>query len=149
VTAPKSKTTAPSTRRSTQPSSSSGSSAAQVVALVNAERAKVGCGPVAESSRLDAAAYGHSKDMATQDYFSHVSQDGRTFDVRIRAAGYSGRTLGENIAAGQATPAAVMQSWMNSAGHRANILNCSFKDLGVGVARGGSYGIYWTQDFGG
>jgi uncharacterized protein YkwD len=116
---------------------------------VNAERAKVGCGALRESSALDAAASGHSKDMATQDYFSHVSLDGRTFDQRIRAAGYSGRTLGENIAAGQRTASAVMASWMSSSGHRANILNCAFKQIGVGVASGGSYGIYWTQDFGG
>ena len=92
---------------------------------------------------------GHSADMAANDYFTHDSQDGRTFADRIRATGYSKGTIGENIAAGQQTPDAVMQSWMDSAGHRANILNCAFTDMGVGIGRGGSYGTYWTQDFGG
>ena len=87
--------------------------------------------------------------MAAKDYFSHTSKDGRTFADRIRAAGYAGGTIGENIAAGQATASAVMRSWMGSSGHRANILNCSFTALGVGHGRGGSYGHYWTQDFGG
>ncbi|WP_426564401.1 CAP domain-containing protein [Angustibacter sp. McL0619] len=141
------KTTAPTTSKPV--SKPSGSMVSQVIALVNSERGRAGCGALRESSQLDAAAYGHSKDMATHDYFSHVSQDGRTFDVRIRAAGYSGHTLGENIAAGQRTASAVMASWMGSSGHRANILNCAFKQIGVGVASGGSYGTYWTQDFGG
>ena len=117
--------------------------------LVNAERDKAGCGPVRSNSALQRAAQGHSVDMAAEDYFSHTGTDGRTFADRIRAAGYTGGTIGENIAAGQATASAVMRSWMGSAGHRANILNCRFTSLGVGYARGGSYGTYWTQDFGG
>ncbi|GAA4351362.1 hypothetical protein GCM10023145_15470 [Angustibacter luteus] len=120
-----------------------------MLALVNTARSTAGCRPVTSDAALTRAAVGHSTDMATHDYFSHVSQDGRTFDQRIHAAGYSGGLLGENIAAGQRSPAAVMDSWMNSPGHRANILNCGFSKLGVGVARGGSYGVYWTQDFGG
>ena len=64
-------------------------------------------------------------------------------------AGYTPwTTLAENVAAGQQTPEAVVAAWMNSAGHRANILNPSFRDIGVGVAKGGSYGIYWAQEFG-
>ena len=121
----------------------------QVLSLVNAERDKAGCNAVRSNSALNRAAQGHSADMAAQDYFSHTSKDGRTFSQRIRAAGYSGGTLGENIAAGQSTASAVMRSWMASSGHRANILNCRFTALGVGYARGGSYGYYWTQDFGG
>ena len=117
--------------------------------LVNSERAKAGCRAVRANSALKRAAQGHSADMAAKDYFSHTSKDGRTFADRIRAAGYPGGTIGENIAAGQTTASAVMRSWMGSSGHRANILNCSFTALGVGYARGGSYGYYWTQDFGG
>jgi uncharacterized protein YkwD len=123
--------------------------AAQVLTLVNAERARAGCGALATSSALQTAAQGHSADMAANDYFSHTSQDGRTFSDRIRAAGYTGGAIAENIAAGQATASAVMTSWMNSPGHRANILNCAYRYLGVGYAKGGTYGTYWTQDFGG
>jgi uncharacterized protein YkwD len=123
--------------------------AGQVLSLVNAERAKAGCNAVRSNSALTRAAQGHSADMAAHDYFSHTSKDGRTFSQRIRAAGYSGGTIGENIAAGQSSASAVMRSWMGSSGHRANILNCRFTALGVGYARGGGYGYYWTQDFGG
>jgi hypothetical protein len=121
----------------------------EVVALVNSERAAAGCGPVTSNGALDAAAQGHSADMAANDYFSHTSLDGRSFGDRIRAAGYSGGSIAENIAAGQGSASSVMASWMESPGHRANILDCSFRHIGVGVARGGSYGTYWTQTFGG
>lgn len=134
---------------SPKPVTASSGVAAQVLTLVNAERAKAGCGALATSSALQRAAQGHSADMAANDYFSHTSQDGRTFADRIRAAGYTGGAIAENIAAGQATATAVMTSWMNSPGHRANILNCAYRYLGVGYAKGGTYGTYWTQDFGG
>ena len=123
--------------------------AGQVLSLVNSERAKAGCGAVRSNTALQRAAQGHSADMAANDYFSHTSKDGRTFADRIRAAGYGGSTIGENIAAGQSTASAVMRSWLASSGHRANILNCAFTAMGVGYAKGGSYGHYWTQDFGG
>lgn len=121
----------------------------EVLRLVNVERAKVGCGAVAENPALATSARAHSIDMAQNNYFSHTSQDGRSPFDRMRAAGYTGNRMAENIAAGQPTPAAVMDAWMNSAGHRANILNCAYTDLGVGVASGGQYGTYWTQNFGG
>ena len=121
--------------------------AAEVVRLVNVARAKAGCGPVRVDSRLTTAARLHSEDMARQNYFSHTSLDGRSPWDRILAQGYRAGSA-ENIAAGYATPAAVMDGWMNSPGHRANILACSSKAIGVGLGRGGSYGIYWTQDFG-
>ena len=121
----------------------------QFLSLVNSERAKAGCGAVRSNAALQRAAQGHSADMAAKNYFSHTSKDGRTFADRIRAAGYGGGTIGENIAAGQSTASAVMRSWMASSGHRANILNCAFTAMGVGYAKGGSYGHYWTQDFGG
>ncbi len=123
--------------------------AAQVLSLVNAERADAGCGPVRRDGRLEAAASAHSADMAAGDYFAHDSQDGRSFADRVRAAGYTGGAIAENIAAGQSSAAAVMASWMASDGHRANILDCAFTSMGVGYATGGSFGTYWTQDFGG
>ncbi|MFJ3220563.1 CAP domain-containing protein [Kitasatospora sp. NPDC086801] len=122
------------------------SSAQQVVDLVNVERAKAGCGPVTAEPRLAGAAQSHSDDMADRNYFDHVSPDGDHADHRIEVTGYRWSTWGENIARGQKDPAAVMDSWMNSPGHRANILNCAFKQLGVGV-RTGSGGPWWTQVF--
>lgn len=125
-----------------------GTKADEIVRLTNIERSKAGCGPLTADSRLATAAQAHSADMAAQNYFSHTSLDGRTFDARIHAAGFPGGSIAENIAAGNSTPAATMEQWMNSAGHRANILNCSYNRLGVGYAEGGSYRYYWTQDFG-
>ncbi|MFI0191912.1 sigma-70 family RNA polymerase sigma factor [Streptomyces sp. NPDC017082] len=120
---------------------------AQVVALVNKERATAGCGPVTEDPQLEAAAQGHSDDMAARDFFDHTNPDGAGPGERVTAAGYRWSTYGENIARGQQDPRAVMDSWMNSPGHRANILNCAFQDIGVGVHHG-SGGPWWTQDFG-
>ncbi|MET7986916.1 sigma-70 family RNA polymerase sigma factor [Streptomyces sp. NPDC005281] len=120
---------------------------AQVVALVNKERAAAGCGPVTEDPQLEDAAQAHSDDMAARDFFDHTNPDGVDPGKRITAAGYRWSTYGENIAMGQQTPQSVMDSWMNSPGHRANILNCSFKNIGVGVHKG-SGGPWWTQDFG-
>lgn len=120
---------------------------AQVVALVNKERSAAGCGPVAEDPLLDKAALGHSEDMDARDFFDHTNPDGADPGQRITAAGYTWSTYGENIAMGQQTPEAVMESWMNSPGHRANILNCAFKDIGVGVHEAPG-GPWWTQNFG-
>ncbi|MFJ4186520.1 CAP domain-containing protein [Kitasatospora sp. NPDC089509] len=120
--------------------------AQQVVDLVNVERAKAGCGPVSAEPRLASAAQSHSDDMADRNYFDHASPEGYHADHRIEATGYRWSTWGENIARGQKDPAAVMDAWMNSPGHRANILNCAFKQLGVGV-RTGTDGPWWTQVF--
>jgi uncharacterized protein YkwD len=135
---------------STAAPASSGGVTTQVVTLTNAERAKAGCGPLTVDATLTAVAQAHSQDMATHDYFDHNGQDGRTPFDRMTAAGYRYSTAAENIAAGQRTPQDVMTAWMNSPGHRANILNCSLKEIGVGYATGSSsqYGVYWTQDFG-
>jgi uncharacterized protein YkwD len=131
----------------TTPVSGSTAEAQQVLTLVNAERTKAGCSPVVLNAQLTQAALGHSKDMAAQNFFSHTSKDGRTFVDRIRATGYDA-ARSENIATGQKTPAEVMTSWINSSGHQANILDCSAKAMGVGVARSDTGGVYWTQDFG-
>ncbi|MER5635442.1 sigma-70 family RNA polymerase sigma factor [Kitasatospora sp. NPDC002227] len=119
----------------------------QVIDLVNAQRAKAGCGPVKSNAQLQKAAQGHSDDMAARNFFDHTNPDGQGPQARIDATGYRWSTWGENIAMGQADPPSVMDSWMNSPGHRANILNCAFTDLGVGVHYG-SGGPWWTQDFG-
>ncbi|WP_329285983.1 CAP domain-containing protein [Streptomyces sp. NBC_00691] len=123
-----------------------GSEADQVIALVNAERAKAGCGPLSANATLTRAAQGHSDDMAARDFFDHTNPDGAGPGERVTAAGYPWSTYGENIAMGQSSPAQVMESWMNSPGHRANILNCDFKEIGIGIHSQG--GPYWTQVFG-
>jgi uncharacterized protein YkwD len=121
----------------------------QVLTLVNAERRKAGCAPVRLDPRLTAAALGHSRQMADKNFFSHTSPNGATFVDRIKAQGYP-RPRSENIAAGNTTAAATMKQWMNSPGHRANILDCKAKDMGLGAASraGSKFGTYWTQDFG-
>ncbi|WP_329085268.1 MULTISPECIES: CAP domain-containing protein [unclassified Streptosporangium] len=136
------------TTPTTAPTSAPGSSVSEeVVRLTNAERQKGGCGPLASDPQLRSAAQGHSDDMAAKNYFSHTSQDGRDMTDRIKASGFSPmRAWAENIAMGQRTPAEVVTAWMNSSGHRANIMNCAYTHLGVGVANS-SRGIYWTQNF--
>ncbi|MEV7688704.1 CAP domain-containing protein [Streptomyces bungoensis] len=119
---------------------------AEVLRLVNEERAKVGCSALAANSSLTGLAEGFSDDMAARGFFDHTDPDGATPWDRAAKAGITGLG-GENIARGQADAAAVMQAWMNSPGHRANILNCDFKTLGVGVHFGAG-GPWWTQDFG-
>ncbi|MGW0765497.1 sigma-70 family RNA polymerase sigma factor [Streptomyces sp. NPDC002676] len=119
----------------------------QVVALVNKERAAAGCGPVTENPQLEKAAQAHSDDMAARNFFDHTNPDGADPGQRITAAGYRWSTYGENIARGQQTAQSVMDAWMHSPGHRANILNCGFKNIGVGVHKG-TGGPWWTQDFG-
>jgi len=130
-----------------RPTTTAAAPATQILTRVNAERAKAGCKAVVLDPRLTAAAAGHAQDMATNNYFSHTSRDGRTFVDRIKAQGYP-VPRSENIAAGQPTVTAVMDAWMASAGHRANILDCSAVAMGAASATGGSYGIYWVQDFG-
>ncbi len=119
----------------------------QVVQLVNAEREKAGCAAMHTDNRLIAAAQKHSADMANRNYFSHTNPEGQDFAARITAEGYD-QPGGENIAAGQSSAEQVMAAWMESSGHKANILNCNFKAIGVGLGTGGEYGHYWTQDFG-
>ena len=142
--APTPSSSPPSTPKPTPQPKVDTSLAGQIVSLVNNERADGGCDPVAEEPHLDTAAQKHSDDMSARDYFSHDTPEGVHFDERIRDAGY--REPGaENIAKGATSAAQVMEMWMNSSGHRANILNCSLTKLGVGVTKSG---WYWTQDFG-
>jgi uncharacterized protein YkwD len=101
-------------------------------------------------ARLQCAARKHSKDMTTNNFFSHTGSDGSTLGTRVKAAGYNFRFAAENIAAGQTTPAAVVDGWMKSSGHCKNIMNKSLKNFGVGYSfsSSASFKHYWTQDFG-
>ena len=121
--------------------------AREVLRLVNVERGNVGAPPVLWDDALASVAYGHSVDMDRRDFFSHTNPSGQGPGERLSAAGVTGLTMwGENIAYGQSDPADVMQAWMNSTGHRNNILNPGFTHLGVGVHGPGT--IWWTQVFG-
>ncbi|MFI1603755.1 CAP domain-containing protein [Streptomyces griseofuscus] len=118
---------------------------AQIVQLVNAERAKAGCQPLTLNAKLTKAAQEHSADMAAHQNMSHTGSDGSDPGTRITQAGYTWSAYGENVAYGYSTAAEVMAGWMSSPGHRANILNCGYQEIGVGLAQPDSY---WTQDFG-
>ena len=121
----------------------------EVIRLVNVERDKAGCGSVRLNTKLRTAMRLHLQELGTHGdlYISHVSDDGRDFGARAREQGYTDAG-GENVARGQRNAADVMTSWMNSEGHRANILNCSFKALGAGAVRGVDDTIVWGQIFG-
>lgn len=101
--------------------------------LINAVRLAEGAEPLVYNARLDRAAQGHATDMVDNDYFSHVSQDGRTLADRVDATGYTYTALGENIARGQQSEQQVLDDWQGSSGHRANNENPVFQDFGLGV----------------
>lgn len=118
---------------------------AQVVALTNRARAQNGCRPLVHDPKLRVAAERHSADMAARDYFDHTSPDGRSPGDRIEAAGLATiRAWAENISMGQRSAAEAVTGWLDSPGHRANILNCAFTHIGVGHDPAGPY---WTQVF--
>ena len=107
--------------------------------------------PLTWNDKLTVAAEGHSQDMAAKDYFSHTSADGRTLADRVNATGYAWSSLGENIAAGYPGVKSVMDGWIASPGHCANLMNAGFAEVGVvcvpGVA-GDTFPTYWTMDLG-
>ncbi|WP_328770120.1 CAP domain-containing protein [Streptomyces sp. NBC_00286] len=142
---PTPKTTRPSKAPSAPASPADSGPTSRVLALVNAEREKAGCGPVTTNAKLTKAAQNHSQDMADHKNMSHTGSDGSDMGERLARVGYNFRSAGENVAAGYGTPESVMDGWMNSPGHKANILNCGFKELGIGLAQPGNY---WTQNFG-
>jgi len=132
-----------------------------VLARINQVRASgANCGsdgvfgaaaPVAWNDKLTLAAEGHSQDMAAKNYFSHTSADGRTLADRVDATGYAWSSLGENIAAGYPGINAVMDAWIASPGHCANLMNSDFAEVGVVCVPGGAadtYSTYWTMDLG-
>ncbi len=119
----------------------------KVVELVNKERAKAGLKALKMNTQLSKVATLKSQDMAKNNYFDHNSPTyGSPFDM-MKRFGITYRTAGENIAMGQTSPEQVMKGWMNSPGHRANILKASFTEIGVGVAKNSGGRLYWTQQF--
>jgi uncharacterized protein YkwD len=127
-----------------------------VLTLMNQKRASgCNCGtkwypkvaPLTLNDKLNKAANVHATDMATKNFFSHTGSDGSQPWTRITQQGYYWSYAGENIAAGYSTTSAVVQGWINSPGHCANIMNPNFTNLGVGYATGGSYRYYWVADF--
>jgi uncharacterized protein YkwD len=107
--------------------------------------------PVVWNALLTQAADGHSRDMAAQNYFSHTSLDGRSMSARVSATGYAWSSLGENIAAGYGSVNDVMQGWITSPGHCANLMNPGFTEVGMACAPGASgarYSTYWTMNLG-
>lgn len=126
----------------------------QVLGLVNEQRRQAGLKPLRLNAQLNAVAAAHSQDMALNDFFSHSGSNGSSIDDRISAAGYRYSLTGENIAAGFNSPATVVQGWMNSPRHRANILNPALQEIGVGMflldndTGRTNYRYYWTQNFG-
>ncbi len=121
------------------------SPAAVVVHLANQQRAAAGRAPLTIDASLTGAAMQHSDDQAARDRMSHVGSDGSNVGQRIVRNGGSFRTWGENVAAGFSTAAAVVDAWMNSPGHRRNILNGSFTRIGVGTAVAADGTRYWTM----
>ena len=117
---------------------------AQLVALINAERTQRGLNAVSVSPLLMQEAEAHSQDMIDRNFVSHTNPDGQDPGDRLDSAGYDWLTYGENIGAGQTTAQDMLDGWMNSSGHRANLLNANFTEIGVGYVTGGRYGHYWT-----
>ncbi|MEC0178483.1 CAP domain-containing protein [Paenibacillus favisporus] len=144
-----SKPSTPTTTTPSTPSNNSGSNtadksgyAAQVIKLVNQERAKAGLGALKENTKLSGMAMDKAKDMYSNNYFDHNSPTyGSPFDM-MKKYGISYSYAGENIAKGQKDPADVMNAWMNSEGHRANILNSHYTTIGVAYYNG-----VWVQEF--
>jgi uncharacterized protein YkwD len=122
-------------------------------ALINGQRMNVGLPALASNSALTSAARAHSQDMATSNTFSHTGSDGSDPFARMVTAGYSFSVAGENIYAGSQqnnSPSAAVSAWMGSSGHRENILNTSFTEVGLGYwcNENSTYGGYFTADFG-
>ena len=121
--------------------------AQEVIKLVNKERNAAGLSALAENSRLSEVAQAKAEDMMKNGYFSHTSPTyGSPFEM-MKTFGIAYKSAGENIAKGQKTPAAVMNGWMNSSGHRTNILNASFEQIGAGFCKDSSGVTYWVQMF--
>ena len=130
-----------------KPSTDFSSYQQQVLDLVNAERTKRGISALTLDSNLSSVATKKSQDMVNKNYFDHTSPTyGSPFDM-MKQFGISYRTAGEHIAKGQKTPQEVVTAWMNSEGHRKNILNPNFTNLGVGIAKDSKGTTYWTQMF--
>jgi uncharacterized protein YkwD len=146
-------TTAPPPATTTSAGGTSPSSyEAEVVRLTNAERAKAGCGALSVDTSLTQSAGGHAEDMVARHFFDHTNPDGEDPFERMADAGFHGSAMAENIAMGYATPQDALKGWMNSDGHRRNILNCGYNRIGVGYDPGEILDGYakgsWAQNFG-
>lgn len=129
----------------------------QVLAAVNKARAGAGCSALTVNAKLVAAAKGHAKAMAEQNFFGHASKNGAKFSNRIKAQGYRYSKVAENIGAGQSSAAGIMQDWLASSGHRKNILDCALSETGIAVVyqpddkplKGQTYAMkyYWVEVF--
>ncbi|WP_010238254.1 CAP domain-containing protein [Clostridium arbusti] len=156
VAKPTTSTNQPSTNTNTtttQPAQNSGQAstisaeANEVIRLVNVERSKSGLAPLKANADLSKVATAKAQDMIDKNYFSHTSPTyGSPFDMMTKF-GIKYTAAGENIAYGQKTPADVMNGWMNSPGHKANILNSNFTEIGVGMAKDKNGAPYWVQMF--
>jgi uncharacterized protein YkwD len=135
-----------SARSVTTPGAENTASATQALRLVNQERASAGCASVQLVSKLQIPAQRQSRDQAARDRMGHDGANGRTSNSRLSGLGYS--RWAENVTQFQNAPAAV-NFWSTSHGHRANMLNCAFKETGLAVARSNSGKLYWTQTLGG
>ncbi len=128
-----------------------------VLSAINSARAKAGCEPLRLNGKLMAAAKGHARAMAEQNFFGHAGKDGSRLSARIKRQGYSYRTAAENIAAGQKSAGQVVKSWLGSSGHRRNIMDCRMQETGIAVVyqaedrpiQGNSAPLryYWVQVF--
>ncbi len=128
-----------------------------VLDLVNAERASHGCGPLKINALLSQAAERESRDMVQGHFFNHTEPDGTTPGDRVKGTGYIYQMIGENIEVNTEEPGDAVVTWMNSPGHRANILTCAFRETGIAMVRQtddqpvdgvpGVYKAYWTQVF--
>lgn len=122
---------------------------AEVLSLLNRQRTQRGLDPVTTNATLEAQASQYACEMVFYRFFAHVNPaTGSTLGKRAEEFGYDYWIIGENLAAGQRTPAEVMADWMSSPCHRENILNPAFTEVGIGIRYGGEYGYYWVQEFG-
>ncbi|MFI1808479.1 CAP domain-containing protein [Streptomyces californicus] len=144
---PTSVTPASASPSPSQPAGTAAQFETDVLALVNVERANAGCRQLKLDEKLRAAARAHAADMAARNYYDHVSPEGEGPGERMRKAGYPIGSWGENIHKGPKDPKTAMRDWMNSPAHRTNILDCSYKDIGVGVNLTAN-GPWWVQNFG-
>lgn len=127
------------------PPSGAVSLAAEVVRLTNLQRAAAGRSALSAHPLVGAAAVAHSQDQAARQRMGHTGSDGSDAGTRLTRAGFTWRAWGENVAAGQRSARDVVTAWMNSAGHRTNMLSSSFTTIGIGVVTGADGARYWTM----
>ncbi len=120
---------------------------AQLIDLINAERVRRGLDALSVNPVLMQVAEAHSQDMVNRNFFDHINPDGQGPDGRLNEAGYAWSWCGENIGGGYATAQAMFTGWMNSTGHRDNMLFRDYTEIGIGYVTGGHYGHYWTAVF--